>query len=82
MTINKKFLLLILILAVLTISLMSSVSAANQTINPHTSGGLKKAIDNADNGDTIYLKNGDYFGKDNTNLTISKSVNIIGKIMS
>ena len=74
---NKKILLITLV--VLTIIMMSSVSAADQTINPNTSGGLKKAIVNADNGDTIYMKNGDYFGKDNTNLSISKSITIVGK---
>ena len=66
-------------LAILTILLMGSVNAVDQTITNTTSGGLRIAIDNVSNGQTIYLENGEYFGVNNTNLTISKNLIISGK---
>ena len=76
---NKKILLLIMTLAVLTIIMMGSVSAADQTIKNTTKGGLQTAIKNVGTGQTIYLENGVYSCKYNTNLTISKSLTISGK---
>ena len=71
-------LLSFLIIATLTISMISELSAADITIDPKTSGGLKKAMETAKNGDTILLKNGVYTGKNNVNLIINKNINIEG----
>ena len=62
---NLFFFLVIITLAVLAIDLMDSVSAVDITINQNTPGGLKKAIENAGNGDTIYLENGVYYSVNN-----------------
>ena len=40
--------------------MISAVSAKDITIGPKTPGGLQEAIDKAESGDTIYLKNGVY----------------------
>ena len=58
---------------------MGSVNAVDQTITNTTSGGLRIAIDNVGNGQTIYLENGEYSGVNNANLTISKNLTISGK---
>jgi len=58
--------------------MISVVSAVDITISPTTSGGLKKAMETAKNGDTILLKNGVYTGKNNVNLIINKNINIKG----
>ena len=71
-------LLSILLITTLTISMISDVSAADITISPTTSGGLKQAIETAKSGDTIYLKNGVYSGENNTNITINKNITIKG----
>jgi len=77
---NKIFsFLVITTLVILAIGLMGNVSAVDQNITNTTSGGLKAAIENVNNGDTIYLENGIYSGENNTNLTISKSITISGK---
>lgn len=39
---------------------------------------LKHAIEQSANGTTIYLANGNYSGEDNRNLTIDKSITIVG----
>jgi predicted outer membrane repeat protein len=77
---KRKILIIVLIflIAILAISTISVVSAANITINSTSPGGLKKAIDTANNGDTILLQNGVYNGKNNTNIVITKSINIEG----
>jgi len=74
-----KNILIIFIIAIVAISTVSMVSAADITISPTTSGGLKKAIDTAKNGDTIYLQNGVYKGKNNRDIAIKKDIKIIGK---
>ncbi|MCL2157590.1 MAG: hypothetical protein FWH54_06175 [Methanobrevibacter sp.] len=79
MNLKMKNILIILLIATLAISMLSAVSAKNITINSKTSGGLKKAIDTAKNGDTIILKNGVYKGKNNVDLTIYKNITIKGK---
>jgi len=77
---NKLFFFLTIItLAILAIGLIDSVSAVDITIDSKTPGGLKKTIENASNGDTIYLENGVYSGKENTGLRIHRSITISGK---
>ena len=76
---NKKFFFLVIILTILVIGLIGNVNAANQTITNTTNGGLKTAIENVNNGDTVYLESGIYSGVNNTNLTISKNITISGK---
>ena len=44
--------------------------------NPYQS--LKHAIEQSSNGSTIYLADGNYSGKNNRNLTIDKSLSIVG----
>ena len=39
---------------------------------------FNKALDEANDNDTIYMANGVYSGLDNTKITITKSVNIVG----
>ena len=79
MTKIRLNILVICLIAILAISTISIVSAADKTISPTTSGGLKKAIDTAKNGDTIYLNNGVYKGKNNREITINKNIQIVGK---
>ena len=74
-----KLLFLTFLLVTLAICMISVVTAADITISPITPGGLKKAVESAENGDTIYLKNGVYSGENNREINIIKSVNIIGK---
>ena len=71
--------LIIFLIAVIAISTVNVVSAAEKTIGPNTPGGLKKAIDTAKNGDTIILTNGVYKGKNNRDIAIKKYIKIIGK---
>ena len=59
--------------------MINTINAVDITINSTSSGGLKKAIETANNGDTILLQNGVYKGKNNTNIFINKSINIKGK---
>jgi len=68
----------IFLIAILSISMMETVSASNISISPTTPGGLKIAIANAQDGDTIYLKKGKYHGENNTNITINKNITIEG----
>ena len=75
---KKIKIVIIFLIAILTINTINVVNA-DQTITNTTSGGLKTAIDNVDNGQTVYLENGVYSGKDNTNLTITKNITIVGK---
>jgi predicted outer membrane repeat protein len=75
---NKRKLLIIFLIATLTISMISAVSAVDLTIGPDTEGGLREAIKNAQNGDTIYLKEGVYSGYDNIAIKISKDIKIKG----
>ena len=72
------FLLSIFLIVTLAISMLETVNAKDITIGPNTPGGLKKAIETAENGSTIFLKNGVYSGKNNTYLHINKSINIHG----
>jgi len=58
---------------------LSVVSAVDFTIGPNTSGGLKKAVEIAGDGDTIYMRNGVYTCDDNRGIVINKSVSIQGK---
>ena len=45
--------------------------------NPYNS--LRHAIDYTSNGSTIYLNEGRYIGENNRNISLNKSVTIIGK---
>jgi len=77
----KKMLLMsisIFLIATLTIGTISMVSAKDITIDSNTSGGLKKAISTVKNGDTIYLNNGVYSGRNNTRIITNKNINIRG----
>ena len=78
---RRKVLLIfpIFLIAIIAIGMISVVSAKDITIGPKTSGGLKKAIDKAENGDTILLKNGVYKGANNIGLIINKKITIEGK---
>ena len=70
--------LVLSLIAVLAISMISAVSAADITIDPKTPGGLKGAISSANNGDTILIKDGVYTGEANTNVEIRKDIKIKG----
>ncbi|MCL2116629.1 MAG: hypothetical protein FWH29_10475 [Methanobrevibacter sp.] len=72
------FLVSIFLITTIAISTISMVSAVDIGINTTTLGGLKQAVKNANDGDTILLKNGVYSGKNNTNLIITKNINIKG----
>ena len=74
MKFKTRKILIICLIATLAISMISAVSAA--TISPTTPGGLEKAIDDAENGDTINLKNGVY--TINKFVLIEKNIKIIG----
>jgi len=71
--------LIIFLIAIIAISTISIVSAADITISPTTPGGVKQAIETANPGDTILLENGVYKGIDNTEIQINKNINIKGK---
>jgi predicted outer membrane repeat protein len=72
------FLLSIFIIVTLAISMINSASAADIIIKPNTLGGFEKAVETANNGDTIYLKDGVYKGKRNTEINIEKNISITG----
>lgn len=72
------FLFSIFLIVIIATSTISLASAADITIDPNTSGGLKEAVKIANDGDTISLKDGVYTGENNTKIAISKSVNIKG----
>jgi len=77
---NKLFFFLVMMaLTVLAIGLIDSVSAVDITIGPNTPGGLKKAVESAKGGETIYLEDGVYTGANNRGLVINTSINIQGK---
>jgi len=78
---TTKYLASILAISLIAICFLSSVSdvdAANDTITNTTEGGLKLAIDTVEEG-TVYLEDGVYSGENNTNITITKNLTIIGK---
>ena len=75
---NILFLISIFLIAILTIAAVETVSAASITIGPTTSGGLKKAISTAKNGDTINLRDGVYTGGNNRGININKNITIQG----
>jgi len=78
-------LLLICVIAMLTMSMLETVNAKDITIGPNTPGGLKKAIEIAKNGSTIYMENGVYvtqdnwYSLDNESEYIDKNLTIKGK---
>ena len=78
----KKRKLLILfatcLIATLAICMINSVNAVDINIDQNTPGGLKQAIQTANNGDTILLKSGVYTDENNTDLKITKNVSIKG----
>jgi hypothetical protein len=78
---KRKLLLFfsIFLIAILSISIINIVSGANITINPNTEGGLLTAIETANKGDTIYLKNGVYTGDYNIELRLDKDLTIRGE---
>jgi len=80
---KKRDLWLLIPIAIITtflaISIIGTVNAADITISPTTPGGLKKAIETAENGSTIYLENGVYKGENNMNIILDKDINIKGK---
>ena len=70
---------LLIMLSFFMFMLIGSVSADNQIINTTSTGGLASAIENVGSGQIVYMENGVYSGKNNTNLTISKNLTISGK---
>ena len=76
---NLTKLLLFFLLAISFLAIISTSYATDITIGPNTPGGLKQAIETAQNGDTIYMENGVYKGANNRGLNINKSINIQGK---
>lgn len=76
--INKlsKVTILTMFLILLFITL-SSVNAADININNSTSGGISGAVNNT-SVDTIYLASGNYTGLNNTNISINRTLTIIG----
>jgi hypothetical protein len=48
-------------------------------ISPNSSGGLWEAIESANNGDIIYLKDGEYTGEYNVEININKNITIKGE---
>jgi len=62
----------------MVISTVTVVNAADVTISPDTPGGINEAVKSSKNGDTIFLENGVYKGKDNTNIVISNCITIKG----
>lgn len=75
---KRNVLVLSLIVVFLGISL-GTVSAEDIIITNTTNGGLKTAINNVSDGDTVYMENGLYTGSNNVNLTISRNITIEGK---
>ena len=75
-TVYFSLIFLILILGINTINV---VDATNVTISPTTSGGLWEAIKTANNGDTIYLKDGEYTGEYNVEINVNKNITIQGE---
>ncbi|KZX11155.1 beta strand repeat-containing protein [Methanobrevibacter curvatus] len=70
---------LIGIIAILAISTISPANATTTTIDTTTTGGLKTAVDSSNNGDTITLKNGIYYGENNSGITINHNLKIVGQ---
>jgi parallel beta-helix repeat protein len=70
------FLILVLCFAVVSISDREIVKAESKTIDvPDDYLTIQEAINNSDEGDTIFVKSGTYF----ENLVINKSVSLIGE---
>ncbi|MDR0912342.1 MAG: hypothetical protein LBM96_07070, partial [Methanobrevibacter sp.] len=63
---------LVLVMAVIATAI-GAVSAASDTST------IKNAVDGAENNSKIILKNGTYNGSNNTNITISKNLTIVGE---
>jgi hypothetical protein len=67
------------IIAILVISMVGGVSAADKTITNSTNGGLKVAIDTIGDNETVFLENGVYSGENNIGIDINKDLTIYGK---
>ncbi|MBZ9570266.1 hypothetical protein KQY27_01725 [Methanobrevibacter sp. TMH8] len=66
------------IMALLFVLSLSIVSAANNTINPTTSGGIDQGIVDTGDGDTLFLENGTYNKSTDRGITINKNITIQG----
>lgn len=75
----KKITTFTLLAVVLIICSLSTISAADQTINDTSTGGILQGISDTGTGDTLYLNPGTY-NKTNqdTNITINKNITIQG----
>ncbi|MCL2687476.1 MAG: hypothetical protein FWE58_02965 [Methanobrevibacter sp.] len=82
---NYRFLLtfIVIIIGIMILSMinLSTVFAADTSLNPQSAGGIKEALKSESNTININLAEGTYFGDNNTKITIEtgKTVTITGK---
>ncbi|MDR1721745.1 MAG: Ig-like domain repeat protein [Methanobrevibacter sp.] len=81
---KSGFIILILFIAIFLLiipflCLISDVNGANLAINNTTDGGIKEAVNQSGDNDTIYLDDGIYSGDNNTGIFINKTLTIVGK---
>ena len=69
---KKRKLLFLFLIFLVTISTLSIVSAASIEISPTSPGGIWEAIETANNGDIIYLKDGEYTGYYNVEINVNR----------
>ncbi|MDR1722001.1 MAG: hypothetical protein LBR24_03005, partial [Methanobrevibacter sp.] len=78
--INYKIILALLIVFISCLAISSSLDTLNAVdITNSTTGGIKSTVDNAASGTTIYLASGVYSGTNSRDITINKSITIIGR---
>ncbi|TSA57074.1 hypothetical protein D4R42_02290, partial [bacterium] len=81
----KKSVSLIVLLLLFSIVLVSFPQIKVRTAEPNTIvvpddySSIQEAIDNADEGDTIFVKKGTYEGPINETLMINKTISLIGE---
>lgn len=76
---KKQITLTILFLIGFLVS-VSACSAATLTVGTgETYLNISSAVDAANDGDTIFIKNGTYNGEGNTQISIDKNINITGQ---
>ncbi|KZX15393.1 Ig-like domain-containing protein [Methanobrevibacter filiformis] len=74
----KKIFIFILLITLISISLGGVNASGTEYINDATIEGINGAIGDINDYDTIYLEPGTYFGKNNTNIIINKTITLIG----
>ncbi|MDR0912214.1 MAG: chitobiase/beta-hexosaminidase C-terminal domain-containing protein [Methanobrevibacter sp.] len=79
-TLFKRAIILLVIICIALFAIGAVNGADINKTNATNEGGIKKAITDVGNGETIYLASGNYNGVNNTGLTISKALTIEGSV--